>query len=100
MVLYSVRARIAKNVPAAMAWATDVSKYIKEKHGVDIECFGRVGAGQDVVWTMRFADMGALEKYLDAIQADSDYAAKIRETEEAGHFDTPTVEWGIWRKAS
>jgi hypothetical protein len=99
VVLYSVRVRVVRDVPGAMEWAKDISRYVQQKHGVDVECFGRVGAGQEIVWTLRFPDMGALEKYLAALEGDSDYHARIKANEEVARFETSSIEWGVWRKA-
>ena len=36
MILYSVRARIARDLPGAMRWSTEISQYVKEKHDVNM----------------------------------------------------------------
>jgi hypothetical protein len=57
MIVSSIRARIAKDTPGALAWANEVAEFVKKKTGNEIEVLMRIGATQDIVWLQRFPDL-------------------------------------------
>ncbi|UCE85592.1 MAG: NIPSNAP family protein [Deltaproteobacteria bacterium] len=97
MIVSSVRARIVKDTPGALAWANEVAEYVKKKTGNEIEVLVRIGATQDVVWLQRFPDLSAYEKSSETVQSDPDYHARVKKAQDKGFFDSPSVEAGIWR---
>jgi hypothetical protein len=97
MIVSSIRARITRNVPGALEWSHSIAEFVKGKTGNEVEVLSRIGSTQDVVWLQRFPDLSAYEKSQEAIQSDPDYQARIRDAEEQGFFDMPSVEAGIWR---
>jgi hypothetical protein len=89
--------RIAKDPLAAMAFAVDITNYIKGKHSDTISCWARVGGPSgEIVWQLSFPDMAALQKYLEKIQADQQYWAKLKAAE--GLFDTASIIDGVWNQ--
>ena len=98
MIISSVRARVAKDIPGALAWAQEIATFVQKKTGNEVEVLARTGATQDIVWLQRFQDLAAYEKAQEAIQSDPDYWAQIKQAEDKGLFDVPNVESGIWRK--
>ncbi len=97
MIVSSIRARIVKDTPGALAWANEIAEFVKKKTGNEIEVLVRVGATQDIVWLQRFPDLSAYEKSFESIQSDPDYQAKVKKAQNKGFFDSPNVEAGIWR---
>jgi hypothetical protein len=98
MVISSVRARIAKDIPGALGWAQEIASFIQNKTGNEIEVLARTGGTQDIVWLQRFQDLAAYEKAQESIQSDPDYWARIKQAEDKGLFDVASVEGGIWRQ--
>ena len=98
MIVSSIRARIAKDAPAALAWAHEIAAFVKKKTGNDIEVLARVGGTQDIVWLQRFQDLSAYEKSTAAVQSDPEYQAKVKAVQDKGLFDGPNIEAGIWRQ--
>jgi hypothetical protein len=98
MIISSVRARIAKDTPGALAWAREIAAYIQEKTGNKIEVLARMGATQDIVWLQRFPDLAAYEKSLTAVEADPGYQKRVKDVQDKNFFDTPSIEAGIWRE--
>ncbi len=89
--------RIAKDPQAAMAFAVDITNYIKGKHNNTISCWARVGGPVgEIVWQTEFPDMAALQKFQEAIQADQQYWAKVKAAE--GLFDTGSMLDGVWNQ--
>jgi len=89
--------RIAKDPQAAMAFAVDITNYIKGKHNDTIACWARVGGPVgEIVWQTRFADMAELQKFQEKIQADQTYWAKVKAAE--GLFDTNSFLDGVWNQ--
>jgi hypothetical protein len=99
MIVSSVRARIVKDNPGALEWAHAIAAYVKKKTGNEVEVLVRIGATQDVVWLSRHADLGAFEKWLEAMQSDPEYHSRIKAVEDKGLFDALSLEAGIWRVA-
>jgi hypothetical protein len=97
MIVSSIRARIVKDSPGALAWANEVAEFVKKKTGNEIEVLMRIGATQDIVWLQRFPDLSAYEKSFESIQSDPDYHARVKKAQDKGYFDGPNVEAGIWR---
>lgn len=98
MIVSSVRARVAKDVPGALGWAQEIAKFVQKKTGNEVEVLARTGATQDIVWLQRFQDLASYEKGQESIQSDPEYWKRIKEAESKGLFDVPKVEAGIWRK--
>ena len=89
--------RIAKDPQSAMAFAIDMTNFIKKKYEADITCWARLGGpmGQ-IVWQTAFADMAAFEKLTQAMLADQEYWQKVEDAE--GLFDTASFEDGMWNQ--
>lgn len=98
MIISSVRARVAKDVPGALGWAQEIAKFVQKKTGNEVEVLARTGATQDIVWLQRFQDLASYEKFAEAVQSDPEYWKRIKQAEDKGLFDLPNVESGIWRK--
>jgi ABC-type ATPase with predicted acetyltransferase domain len=98
MIVSSVRARIVRDTPGALAWSHQIADYVKQKTGNEVEVLSRVGATQDVVWLQRFQDLSAYEKSQEQVQSDPEYQSRIKQAQDDGYFDGPTVEAGIWRQ--
>ena len=98
MYISSVRARISKDPPGALAWAQGIAKFVQKKTGIEVQTLVRVGATQDIVWLSRYPGLAAYEKSLEQMQSDAEYWAYLKDAEAKGFFDTPNVEAGIWRE--
>ena len=98
MIVSSVRARIVKDGPGALGWAQGIAAFVNKKTGNQVEVLARIGATQDIVWLQRFPDLSAYEKSQEAVQSDPAYQAQVKEAQDKGFFDAPTIEAGIWRQ--
>jgi hypothetical protein len=98
MIISSIRARVAKDIPGALQWSQAIASFIQKKTGNEVEAFARAGATQDIVWLQRFPDLAAYQKTMESVQSDPEYWQHIKEAESKGYFDVANVEAGIWRK--
>ncbi len=98
MIVSTVRARVANDTPGALEWAKDIASFVHKRTGVEVQTLLRVGATQDIVWLQRYADLGAYEKSMEAVQSDPTYWARVKDAQAKGYFDTPNVEAGIWHQ--
>ena len=99
MVGFTRVGRIAQNPQAAMAFAVEMTNFLKKKHGIDITCWARMGGptGQ-IVWQSAFADMTALDKFTQKLQSDQEYWKKVNEAQGQGLFEAGSAEDGIWNQ--
>jgi hypothetical protein len=97
MIMYSTRARISGQAPAAIAWAQSVAALVTKKSNVAVDVAARLGGHQDVIWVSRFDDLAHMETQLDTIQSDADYQKSIATATEQGLFDIGSIETAIWR---
>ncbi len=97
MVGFTRAGRVARDPQAALAFAVEITNYIKTKYNSTIQCWARVGgpAGQ-IVWQTSFENMTALENFNAKLLEDKEYWAKVREAEEKQLFDTSSFEDGVW----
>ncbi len=89
--------RVARDPQAALAFAVEMTNFIKEKYNTTSECWARIGGpvGQ-IVWQTSFENMAAIEKFNEALLSDKEYWAKVSEAQEKGLFDPSSFEDGIW----
>lgn len=90
--------RVLKSTRAALKWSEELSSYVRDQHGVELECWSRIGAAQEIVWFARYPDLSAYEKQREVILTDDKYWKKIKEAEDAGFFDMTSFEQHIWQK--
>lgn len=97
MVGFTRTGRIARDPQAAMAFAIDITHFIKRKYKADVTCWARVGGptGQ-IVWQTIYADGAAREKLNQALLSDQEYWQKLKDAE--GLFDTASFEDGLWNQ--
>lgn len=90
--------RITGDARAAMAFAVDMTNYLK-KYADNIECWTRVGgATGEVAWMMQLPDMAAVEKFNEQLMADDAYWKRVDKAREQGLFDQASFQDGLWRK--
>jgi len=99
MVGITLVGRVARDPRAAMAFAVEITEYIKERHHTASECWLRVGgpSGQ-IVWQTSFENMTAMENFNESLLSDEQYWTKVKEIEEKGLFDMASFEEGVWTK--
>jgi hypothetical protein len=97
MVGFTRVGRITSDPQSAMAFAIDMTNFIKKKYEADITCWARLGGptGQ-IVWQTAYADMTAFEKLSQALLADQEYWEKVKDAE--GLFETASFEDGLWNQ--
>jgi len=89
--------RIAKDPLAAIAFAVEITNYIKRKHNDTITCWARVGGpAGEIVWQTQFPDMAALQKFQEKLQGDQEYWTKVKGAE--GLFDVASFVDGVWNQ--
>ncbi len=98
MIMYSIRARVARIGPDAPIWAHQIAELVSRKTGVATEVVGRIGGFQDFVWLTRYEDFAAFDKAQAMLLADADYNAMLNTAREQGLFDTVNVEAALWRQ--
>jgi len=96
MIMYSIRARMARIGPEAPTWAHQVAELATRKTGVTTQVASRVGGPQDIIWVTNYDDFAAFEKAQAALQSDQGYLGMLATAEEKGLFDTSSVESAIW----
>jgi hypothetical protein len=90
--------RVANNPRAAMAFAVEMTSYLR-KYAEAAECWARVGgATGQIAWNMQFPDLAAVEKFNEQILADDEYWRRVDQARKDGLFDQSTFEDGLWRK--
>ncbi len=98
MIAVTRRGRVANNPRAAMAFAAEMTRYLK-KYSDAAQCWARVGgATGEIAWNMQFPDMGAVEKFNEQLLGDDEYWKKVDQASEQGLFDQSTFEDGLWRQ--
>ena len=101
MVITARTGRIAKDPPAAMAFAVEMTNFIKGKYNSNASCFARVGGPVgEIGWQLVFEDMAALEKFNQAILSDQEYWKKLKGAQDQELFDPGSFEDSIWRQLS
>jgi hypothetical protein len=96
-VTYTVNTRIAGNPQKALAWAADITTYVKENYNDTLRCLVRVGGPQGAVaFASTVADLGALETQLAKIQDDTEYQKRVNQALEEGLLDGASTETAIW----
>lgn len=97
MVGFTRVGRVARNPQAAMAFAIDITSFLKEKYHTTTQCWARTGGptGQ-IVWQTTFENMSAMERFNEALLADDEYWDKVKEAQEAEFFERSSFEDGIW----
>ncbi len=81
---------------AAMAFAREVTKYIKANHNIDLEILRPVGGNpQRVAWSTRYADMAAMEAFTNKLLADAQYWELVNGA--ADCFIAGSMHDGIWQ---
>ena len=84
-------------VPAAMAFASEVSELVERKTGVPVDVFVQFGGPVGrISWTGDIGDLGQYEEAVGVLMSDSDYLAKIGEA--AGLFVEGQTTESLWKK--
>jgi hypothetical protein len=90
--------RIANNPRAAMAFAVEMTNYLK-KYSENAQCWARVGgATGELAWNLQFPDLASVEKFNEQLLSDDEYWKKVEQAREQGLFDQSTFEDGLWRQ--
>ena len=89
--------RIARDPQAALAFAVEMTEFIKKKYNTESQCWARVGGptGQ-IVWQTSFENMAAVQNFNEAILSDEEYWTKVAVAQEKGLFDPSSFEDGLW----
>ena len=97
-VTYTLTARISGNPREAIAWALDLTNYLRENFNDSQRLAMRVGgpSGQ-IVFAVSVENLAALEEQFQKLQADSGYQERIDQAFEKGLFDPTATETAIWR---
>ena len=83
-------------VMSAMAFAKDVSAYLKEKHGLDVRVAAPIGGNPNRVgWATTYESLGALETAMGKMMMDPSYMELVRNGAE--NFIAGSVRDEIWR---
>jgi hypothetical protein len=93
-----VRAKVLKNLPAALKWAVEIVEYIRDTHKFDIRPMARSGGPWEITWTSEHADVGEAAETVAKVGADPGYWEKLRAVEEQGIFDG--FEFSYWNDIS
>jgi hypothetical protein len=81
---------------AAMAFAKDISAYIKAGYGVDLEVLRPVGGNpQRVAWSGRYANLTEFEAFNGKLMGDAKYWEKVNAA--ADCFMAGTFFDSIWQ---
>jgi hypothetical protein len=80
----------------AIAFAHQIAKIIKEKHGVTLEILMPVaGNPYRIAWRTRYEGLAQLEAFSAKVLADADYMATIAEN--SANFLPGSMHDEIWR---
>ena len=96
MILYSVRARVAKLGPEPAQWANQVAGLVSKLTGETTEVAARLGGAQDIIWVSRYKDFAAFEKAQSVVQ-NAEYQGLLKIAEDRGLFVTGSAETAIWQ---
>ena len=80
----------------AMAFAKEISTFLKRSHDLDVEVLRPVGGNpQRIAWSTRYADMAALEASSTRMIADPKYWEQVNAA--ADCFIAGSMHDGIWQ---
>jgi hypothetical protein len=83
---------------AAMAFAKEISTFLKGSHHIDLEVLRPVGGNpQRIAWSTRYADMAAMETATTKMYADPKYWELVNGASEC--FIAGTTHDAIWQTA-
>lgn len=86
----------AGKVGGAIAFAKQIAKYVKDKHGLELSIAMPVGGNPNRIgWASRFESLSALEITMNAINADPNYLEMVAKGSE--NFIPGTVHDEMWR---
>ena len=81
----------------AIAFAHHIVKYLKEKHGVNVELLMPVGGNPGrIAWRTDYESLGQWETMVVKLMADADYMGSIAKHSDL--FLAGSVHDDIWRK--
>ena len=93
---YRVAAIGPGKVMSAMAFAKEISVFLKEKHGLDVTVAMPVGGNPNRVgWATTYENLGALEAATAKMMMDPSYTELVRKGAE--NFIAGSVRDEIWR---
>lgn len=97
MIAFNRVARIAPGKTAsAIAFAHEVSAYLKATYGVEPEVMMPVGGNpQRIAWTTRYKDLAAMETIQNKTLADTQYWAMVNKAMD--NFMPGSLQDSIWR---
>lgn len=83
-------------MPSAMAFAKEVSAYVKDKIGVEVSIAVPLGGNPNRIgWSSRYENLGALETGWNKLLADPKYMEMV--SKGAENFIAGSVHDEIWR---
>ncbi len=99
MVRFVRRATIRPGkIERALAFANEMSAFVKSKQGVDVNLFLQAGGTVGrICWQVDYADVGALEKANNELLSDAEYIKKVEAA--ADCFAEGDTRDSIWVQA-
>ena len=94
MTVFTVQAKVLRDMPTAMQFAEDIANYVRDNHGLSVRRFMRNGGPWQITWMIEFPDLGQAGKSLEPVLADPAYWAKLHVVEEKGVFEG--FEFAYW----
>jgi len=80
----------------AMGFAKEISSYLKEKHGLDVEVSMPIGGNPNrIAWTAAYPNLAAYEAASLKLMADSNYMEMARKGAE--NFVSGSLKDQLWR---
>jgi hypothetical protein len=97
MIVFSRGAAIAPGkIGSAMAFAHQVSAYLKTTYGIELEVLMPVGGNPNRIgWSTRYADLAAMEVATTKMTADPKYWEIVNAG--AANFIAGSIRDSIWR---
>ena len=96
MIMYSIRARMAKGGPATVAWSRQIAELVAKKTGVAPNVSTRLGGPQEIIFVSQYADFAAFEKAQAALLSDPDYLKLVEAAQSQGLFDSGSIDTAFW----
>ncbi|MEO8249512.1 MAG: hypothetical protein ABI589_09085 [Burkholderiales bacterium] len=84
--------------PAAMGFAKQIAAFLKDGYQIDCEVLTPVGGNpQRVAWSIRYADLGAMETFVKKLTSDPKYWELVNGAAEC--FIPGSTDDSIWQTA-
>ena len=97
MIVFTRSASIAGGkIGEAIAFAHEITNYVKNKHGLELEVMIPVGGNPNrVAWSSRYVSLAELDEMTLNLIGDGDYLALIAKN--ADNYITGSIRDTIWR---